>query len=144
MDVREINQAGMELIKSFESCSLQPYKDSRGMWTIGYGHTLGVTGDYPNITQEQADALLRQDLAAAEGHVLHFITAELDDNQFAAIVSLTYNCGTAPLLGTLGQDLNDGYYDDAAAQILRWDHCNGQVVEGLTRRRKAEYDLFNT
>lgn len=38
----KISNKGLELIKKFEGCRLAAYKDSSGVWTIGYGHTRGV------------------------------------------------------------------------------------------------------
>lgn len=136
----QINDAGLNLVKSFESCSLTPYQDIKGVWTIGWGHT-GPDVTAP-ITQEQADAFLMHDLGTAEYEIDNRIDAPLNENQFSALVSLVYNCGPAPLVGHLGQYLIAGRYDQAADAFLNWDHVNGQIVHGLTQRRTAERDLF--
>lgn len=146
--MREINQAGIDLIKSFESCSLVPYQDIKGVWTIGFGHTQDVDSTSARINSEEAEALLYEDLSAAEAIVCQIVDVDLTDNQFAALVSLTFNCGNAPLLGTLGTLLNTSCYSQAADFILKWDHAriNGveTVVDGLSRRRQAERTLFLT
>lgn len=142
--VRHINQAGLDLIKRFEGVDLSPYPDVRGVWTIGYGHTHGVDETYPDITLAEAENLLQGDLRAAEGYVGKFITATLTDNQFAALVSLTYNCGTAPLLMHLGGYVNAGKMAEAADEFLKWNHSGGKVYDGLTNRRDAERALFLT
>jgi lysozyme len=139
---RSINAAGLALIKSFEGFSSYPYRDSAGVWTIGYGHTKEVSTWSSPVTEEEAEDLLRADLADAEADVETQITAPLNDNQFAALVSLVFNVGTAPLTRTLGTLLNSGDYTGAAGEFLKWDHAGGQVNAGLSRRRVAERELF--
>src|SRR5438270_11416483 len=65
---RHINEAGLAMIKSFEGLRLDAYRDPVGIWTIGYGHTLGVQPGM-TLTEPQATDFLRQDLAAAESSV---------------------------------------------------------------------------
>ena len=81
---RQINDAGLKLIESFEGLRLDAYTDVAGIWTIGYGHIRGV-GPGMTITQDQATAFLRQDLGQAEASVdAATSSVETDDNQFAA------------------------------------------------------------
>lgn len=144
---REIITAGLELIKSFEQFRSHPYQDQAGVWTIGYGSTYGVTADTAPITKAQAVELLNCDVANAERAVSRGIRTTLNDNQYAALVSLVFNCGNAPLLGTLGRYLNQQVspnYAVAADEFLKWNHVDGRVSAGLTRRREAERDLFLT
>lgn len=146
--INKLNDAGLELIKSFEGCSLAVYLDIAGNPTVGTGHLI-TDKDAPlkifdTITQAQADNYLKQDLSAACLDVENAIYAELNDNQYGALVSLVYNCGDAPLHGTLGNRLNANDYEAAADEFLRWNHVCGEVVDGLTRRREAERRLFNT
>jgi lysozyme len=131
------NQAGLQLIESFEGLRLNSYEDSVGVWTIGYGHTLGVKAGQ-TITQQQAQAFLQQDLAVAEAPV-NKLGLNLTDNQFAALVSFTFNLGGGNLNKLMSQGL-------AAApdRILLFDHAGGKVLPGLTRRRQAERALFLT
>jgi len=141
---REINDAGLELIKSFESCSLTPYLDVGGVPTIGYGHTEGVSMDGAPIEQEQADSWLLDDLDGAEHVVENTINVPINDNQYAALVSLVFNCGGSPLTGTLGTKLNSGDVTGASEEFSRWNHVHGVICDGLTKRRAAEQGLFNT
>jgi GH24 family phage-related lysozyme (muramidase) len=139
---RQINQAGLDLIKRFEGCKLRAYRDPVGVVTIGYGHTrtarLGQS-----ITNQQAEALLRQDIAEFEDAVESLIDVPLTDNQFAALVSLAFNIGAGALRrSTLRQKLNAGDYSGAAREFLRWDKGGGRVLKGLSRRRYAEMTLF--
>ena len=140
---RQINQAGLDLIKSFESCSLSAYQDSGGVWTQGFGHTDGVTSDSPDITDGQAEILLEKDLFNAENQVQSHIYADLNDNQYSALVSLVFNCGTKPLLSPVGIHLNNNEFDLACQHWLLWNKVDGIESIGLTRRRNAEVDLFN-
>jgi lysozyme len=145
---RTINDAGLTLVKSFESFQSHPYQDEGGIWTIGYGHTHGVNPQTTPVTEPQACDILRADLQQFADYVSDYITAALNDNQFSALVSLTENCGTAPLLSGLGQLLNEGEYEDAGNHFLLWDkeHIDGDLVQsdGLLRRRQAEQSLFLT
>lgn len=136
--------AGLELTKSFESCRLTAYRDSGGVWTIGFGHTGEDVHPGLLITQAQADALLIQDMQVAVNAVNRLVTVSLNQNQFDALVDFTFNLGEGTLArSTLLRVLNAGNYDDAADDLLVWDHVDGQVVAGLLRRRRAEQDLFN-
>jgi lysozyme len=142
--MRAINQAGLALIMSFESFRTGPYLDEGNTWTIGYGHTSGVTEQSSIITEEEAEALLRADIATAEASVAELVTVPLTDNQYAALVSLVYNAGSAPLSRMLGVRLNRQDYQGAADEFLRWRLAGGLVSDGLVRRREAERALFLT
>ena len=139
---RKIGQAGLALIKQYEGCRLAAYRCAAGVWTIGYGHTAGVHSGM-TITQAQADAYLQQDIAKFEGYVNNPayvpITANLNQNQFDALVSFAFNLGAGNL-----RKLCKGR---TAAQIARampsYNKAAGKVLAGLTRRRKAEQALFN-
>ena len=82
------SDVGIELIKSFEGCRLLAYQDSVGIWTIGYGHTNGVIKDQ-KITEAQATAYLKEDLAKAEKAV-NEKQLGINQNQFDALVSFTF------------------------------------------------------
>ena len=131
------NQAGLQLIESFEGLRLNSYQDSVGVWTIGYGHTQGVKQGQ-TITQQQAQAFLQQDLSVAEAAV-NRLGLTLTDNQFAALVSFTFNLGA----GNLNKLMKNGL---AAVpdRILLFDHAGGRALPGLTRRRQAERALYLT
>lgn len=142
--MRHISETGLAFIQQWEGFRGKPYQDSGGVWTQGYGHTRGVTAETSEITQDEALHLLADDLAIAEAEVSRLIKVNLTDNQFAALVSLTFNAGSAPLLKTLGHKLNDGDYEGAADSFLVWSHVNGVVNAGLENRRAAEKELFNS
>jgi len=140
----QINKRGLQLIEKFESLRLTPYKDEKGLWTEGYGHTKGITADSPAIDQSTAENWLKEDVREAEFLVGKYIHVPLNGNQFSALVSLVFNCGYAPLLGQLGQKLNRKDYDGAAQEFDRWDHEGECESNGLLRRREAEKQLFLT
>tara|TARA_X000001388_G_C2225841_1_gene121090 strand:+ start:819 stop:1244 length:426 start_codon:yes stop_codon:yes gene_type:complete len=133
---------GINLIKHFEGCELEAYKCPAGVWTIGYGHIKGVQqGDV--ITEQQADDMLVEELEEYENYIHNLVNCPLNQNQFDALVSWVYNLGSSNLqASTLLKVLNAGDYAGVPAQILRWNKAGGKVLEGLTRRRQAEADLF--
>ncbi|NJO39832.1 MAG: lysozyme [Cyanobacteria bacterium CRU_2_1] len=139
---RRINAKGLRLLKSFEGLRLEAYLDPVGIWTIGYGTTSGI-GPGMVITEAEAEAFLRRDLRRFEGAVIDLVTVPVTDDQFSALVSFTYNVGEGALAGsTLLRLLNRGDYQGAADQLLRWNQGDGEVLPGLTRRRRAERALF--
>jgi len=141
----KINTAGLNLLKSFEQCRLIAYQDSGGVWTIGWGHTGDDVYSGLVITQEQADALLAQDLAGCEAGVTRLLKRPVNANQFSAMVCFAYNVGLGNFKqSTLLNCVNKGQFGDAAKEFLRWNRVKGIISAGLTRRRQAESDLFQT
>jgi lysozyme len=146
---RTIDDAGLDLIKQFEGCVLTAYQDVAGIWTIGYGHTAGVRAGM-TFTQDQANQALKSDLLSAETAVDKDVAAAAtSDNQFAAMVSLCYNIGSANFASsTVLKAHRAGDTRKAADAFLLWNKAtiDGvlQVVAGLTRRRTAERALYLT
>lgn len=134
---------GIELIKRFEGFESKPYLCPAGKWTIGYGWTQGVTKDSKPITEAEATKLLADGLSSYEIGVLDCVDVDLQQCEFDALVSFAYNLGVHALRGsTLLKKLNEGDYEGAADQFLRWDKAGGKVLAGLTKRREAERELF--
>lgn len=133
---------GVSLITTFEGCRLKAYKCPAGVWTIGYGHTSGVKeGD--TITQQTADEYLRNDLKKIENSVIKYDSIyHFNQNQFDALVSFTYNCGTANLK-SLTQSGNRTI-KQISERILLYNKAGGVVLSGLQRRRYAEKELFDS
>ncbi len=135
---------GVDLIKSFEGFSAVPYADPAGIMSIGYGHKILPGELFDTITEDTGLALLRSDLFDTEQAVNELVTVPLNQNQFDALVSFTYNLGQGRLKeSTLLQLLNDGDYQGASAQIIRWRFVGTTVSDGLYRRRQAEQALFD-
>lgn len=133
----KINNAGLELIKSFEGCRLVAYKCPADVWTIGYGHTAGVY-EGQVITQAQADNMLKSDMKKYEKYVTDNVKLPLNENQFSALVSFCYNCGVGNLK-TLVKNRNTQQIADA---MILYNKASGKVLAGLVRRREAERKLF--
>lgn len=134
--------AGRKLLEEFEGVRLSAYLDGNAIPTIGFGHTTGVKmGDI--CTRAQADAFLTDDLKTAEGAVNRLVKVPLNQNQFDALVSITFNIGQGNLEhSTLLRILNLRQYEEAATAFLMWDKVAGAISPGLNRRRDAERVLF--
>ena len=141
-DNMKISAEGLALIKKFEGCELEAYQCSAGVWTIGYGHTKDIE-EGMTITKEQAEEMLVDELHEYESYVNEYVTVELEQNQFDALVSWVYNLGPNNLkASTMLKVLNSGDFSGVPAQIKRWNKAGGKVLEGLIRRREAEALLF--
>ena len=146
-DVNKLSysEKGLALTEQFEGLRLEAYQDSVGVWTIGYGHTGPDVHAGLTITQEQASALLLQDAGTAVAAVNRLVTVPLTQNQFDALVDFVFNLGSGNFAkSTLLRELNAGNTAAAAAQFLVWNRAGGVVLPGLTRRRQAEAELFET
>ena len=136
---------GLALTEQFEGLQLTAYQDPVGVWTIGYGHTGNDVQPGLTITQEQASALLLQDVASAVAAVNRLVTVPLTQNQFDALVDFTFNVGQGNLTSsTLLRELNAGNTAGAAAQFLVWVYAGGVQLPGLVKRRQAEAALFQS
>jgi lysozyme len=134
---------GIKLIQFYESLRLQAYRDPIGIWTIGYGHTGPEVIEGLQITEAQADEILRKDLEEFEGYVNDYVKVPLSQNQFDALVSFTFNLGPANLKrSTLLKLLNQKKYAEASKEFIKWDKAAGKTLAGLTKRRQAESSLF--
>ena len=153
-----LSEHGLELLKEWEGFKQTVYKDSAGLPTIGTGHLLtkselssgkitinGVPVSYENgLTEQQVTDLLAQDVQPAAAAVNNNVKVPLDQNQFDALVSFTFNVGVGAFTGsTLLKLLNQGQYDQVPDQLLRWTRAGGQVVQGLVNRRNNEIKLWN-
>lgn len=141
----QINQKGLDLIKSFEGCKLTSYLCPAKVWTIGFGHTGDDVKPNMNISLARAEELLKQDLAKFEQGVQKIVTSTLNENQFSALVSFAYNCGLGNLKSsTLLKKVNINPNDKTiASEFLKWDKAGGVVLAGLTKRRASEALLYN-
>lgn len=137
----KISKSGIDLIKSFETCRLIAYKalKSEQYYTIGWGHNGPDVKPNMVISQAQADRYLQQDLEKFENYVNQYCAKlNLNQNQFDALVSFTYNCGA----GNLKKLIEGRTISQIADAMLNYNHSAGEVVAGLTKRRKAERELF--
>ena len=131
-----------KLIKQFEGLRLKAYLCPAGIWTIGYGHTSGVS---PNsfITIQEADEYLHRDVATIEMK-LNKLNLILRQCQWDAIISFVFNVGignfkSSTLLAKIRINPEDNSIMD---EFLRWVYANGKVMKGLQKRRLAEMKLY--
>jgi lysozyme len=145
-----VSKNGLDLIKEFEGLHLKPYLCPSKIPTIGYGNTYYPDGkkvtlqDKP-ITEEKALEMLEYVANKDFGsYILKVVKVPLNQNQFDALVSFAYNVGNGNFnSSTLLRWLNQGNYKEASNQLLKWNKSKGVVLNGLTRRRKAEKALFD-
>lgn len=131
-------------LRAFEGFRSDAYRDSAGVWTIGYGATLGVRPGMTTTRREAEERLLR-DLEAHAVPALAYVKVPLSEHEKAALASFAYNVGVGAFArSTLLRKLNADNRQGAADEFLRWDKAGGRVLRGLTRRRKAERRMFLT
>lgn len=147
--ITKIGQKGLDLIKEFEGLRLKPYLCSAKVPTIGYGNTFYEDGTKvkltdPPITNERAIQLLHLILANFEKHVDSYCRDDINQNQFDALVSFAYNCGTGALKSsTLLKKVNANPNDPTIrAEFMKWTRAGGKQLAGLIRRRTAESNLY--
>lgn len=139
----KLSNRGLDLIKNFEGLRLYAYKpvSTEKYWTIGYGHYGEDVKEGQKITIEEAEELLRQDMTRFELYVNSYCDyLNLNQNQFDALVSFTYNCGYGNLQDlTRNKTLNK---EAIANRLLLYTHAGGKELAGLVKRRKMEKELF--
>ena len=145
----KISKKGLALIKEFEGCQLTAYQDEVGVWTIGYGITnsdksitkttikKGLT-----ITKEKAEEWLEECLNRIYAHKImkYDVRYNWNQNEFDALVSFAFNLGSIDQLTANGSRSKSVISN----KLLEYNKAGGKVYAGLTRRRKAERDLFLT
>ncbi len=139
---------GILIIEEFEGFRAKAYKDAVGLPTIGYGTLIDSAEEKhlltETITKEQAEVLLRKELAMIEKKFTIMVTSKVNQNQYDALVSFAYNLGINNLKSsTLLKKVNANPADATIrVEFNKWTHAGGKVLEGLVRRRKAEGDLY--
>lgn len=135
----DISQNGINLIKKYEGCRLKAYKPvaTEKYFTIGYGHYGADVRQGMTITQAQADAFLKKDCTASVKAV-NALGKPFNQNQFDALVSFCYNCGS----GNLKSLCNGRTIDQIGDKIILYNKAGGKVLNGLVKRRKEEQALY--
>ena len=133
------SQVGIDLIKKYEGCRLTSYKlKGESNYTIGYGHSNWNIQQGNEITLEQAEELLKNDLERFEGYVRN-TRLELNQNEFDALVSFTFNCGK----GNLDKLVSGRNKQEIAEHIVNYTKSgNTANRKGLKQRRLEEKELF--
>lgn len=151
-----MTEIGLKLIAEFEGLPkknpLDAYWDKYGkVWTIGYGATHYLDGSPVKQgdklkSKEEALELLREMTKQYEENVYKLVTHPINMYQADALTSFAYNCGVGNLKkSTLLKKVNKNDMDPTIRdEFAKWNKSGGQVLAGLTRRRKAEADLYFT
>ncbi|MNH85268.1 Lysozyme RrrD [compost metagenome] len=147
VDEMSLSVDGVNQICNFEGLKLSAYDDGTGVWTIGYGTTRYPNGkrvsEGDRCSLEQAKTYMQHDLKIFERAVNSSVKVPLKQNQFDALVSLTYNIGVGAFKhSTLLKKLNSGDYKEAANQFDVWVNAGGKRLKGLVNRRAMEKKLF--
>ena len=143
------SEKGLALIKEFEGFKSKPYKCPAGVPTIGYGSTFYLNGSKVKLTdraisEKEASELLIKSLAKYENTINVAVKVPLDQNEFDALVSFVYNLGSGNFISSTSLKLINANASpvEIAQQFIKWNKCNGEPLDGLTRRREAERDLY--
>ena len=144
---RQISQHGLDKLKQWEGIKTKAYQDTGGVWTIGYGHTAMAGDPKPRsgmvISAEDAEKILLKDLVQYEAAVESLVKVKLTDNQFASLVSFTFNVGIENFKKSkLLKKLNAGNYDAVPTELTKWTKAGGKKIQGLVNRRRAEGYLW--
>ena len=138
----QMSEHGLDLLRRFEGLRLRAYRCPAGVWTIGYGHSGPDVRAGLRIEDEEAERLLRADVARFEEGV-RAIAGACTQGQFDALVSFAFNLGLGALMSsTLLRKHRAGDAEGAAAEFGRWVHGGGRRLPGLVRRRAAEAALY--
>lgn len=144
---RSVSVRGLDQLKHDEGLRLEPYRDEKGVLTIGYGHKILPGESFTKITPQEAERILRSDIALAERAVKKGVKVSISQAQYDALVSFAFNAGVNGFLtSTLLRKLNAGDAAGAAREFLRWENvcdatgCKKSKV--LALRRAREKKLF--
>ena len=145
---RSVSEDTVQMIKEFESYRENAYLDAANKWTIGYGNTYYQDGTPVKkgdvVTKSEGEALFRNVLQEFANDVNDMVKVDLNDCQFGAIVSLSYNIGVdafkrSTLLRKLNTDPND---PSIANEFSRWVRAGGKTLNGLVKRRRKESEFY--
>lgn len=154
-----LSSVGEKLIKEFESCELEAYQDTAGIWTVGWGNTKYENGarvkQGDKIPQFRADQLFGRIIQGFINDVNYLTKGiQLKQHQFDALVSFAYNVGSDIDIDKIPEGLGDSTLlklilnnpenPDISKELLKWNKSGGKVRAGLIRRRKAEAHLYFT
>lgn len=144
-----LSPQGLDLLKKLEGFSAKPYKCSAGKLTIGYGHVILPNERFTEITIDEANSLLKKDIACAE-HAINKRFSNLKQNQFDALVCFVYNTGETVEFSNSNvlKYIKLREYETAISYWKQWnkvrDNKTKMLVfsQGLQNRRDAEIELF--
>lgn len=138
----------LKMLAHHEGVRQKPYKCPAGLWTVGVGHLIGDGKSLPDawnrtFSLEEVYAILAKDVTRFERGVEKYISIQLTQGEFDALVSFAFNLGLGTLQkSTLRQKLNRGDKEGAIESLLKYNKAGGKILKGLDNRRKDEAALF--
>lgn len=145
----KFNAEGKKLLKKLEGFKAIPYKDSAGIFTVGWGHTGKDVIPNRLYTLEECEILFNRDVRISSNGIKKTIKCDLNDNQFSALVSFCYNIGISNFINSsLLRRLNNNEEPNIVArnEFPKWKFVTklGKKIEldGLIKRRMSELELF--
>ena len=153
----KISKNGIEFIKQWEGFRTKPYKDITGLLTIGYGHLIHPGEIFLEVTKEEAEYYLMQDIEWAEEVINKYVPLRyLTQNQYDSLVSFVYNVGMGAIgrkdgfvylkngkSSTMLRALQSEDFVKASKEFPKWSHAGGKIIKGLFNRRTEEQTMFN-
>lgn len=142
-----LNQKGIDLMHKYEGLKLSSYKCPAGVWTIGFGNTFyengAKVGPNQHISERRAHQLF-ENIVNKNFNLKPLIKVVLTENQYSALVCFAYNVGMGNFSkSTLLKKVNANPNDETIAkEFLKWNKAGGKVLNGLTKRRQSESDLY--
>ncbi|MFN7038704.1 MAG: lysozyme [Alphaproteobacteria bacterium] len=138
-----ITQEAISLIKKFESYSPTIYLCPAGYKTIGYGHVIKKNEYFYNLSLEEAEKLLLNDMLKIEKFILKSLKISVSIGQINALISFAFNVGNAAFQrSTLRQKINSKNFEEVPREFRRWIKARGRILKGLVRRREEEIKMF--
>lgn len=136
----------LEIIKKYEGFSSQAYKCPAGVWTVGWGHTGRDINKDTILTREEAELMLKKDVANLQEQILFLLDDKPTTNELDALTSLVYNVGLGAfkrsrLLKRINLKDNP---ELVAKEWIEFNKINGKISTGLLRRRAEEVSLYFT
>ena len=149
--MRNVTDSGLDLLIEFEGFRSKAYRDVAGIWTIGYG-TIRIHGRPVRptdvCTQQEARRFMVEDLRRFCEAVDVVLPADATQDQFNALVVMAYNIGVGGFKSSTIYRKLQSRTPLTESNFTVWNksRVDGElvVVPGLTRRRLAEYRLYNS
>jgi lysozyme len=142
-DTMQTSTAMLSMLKRRESLSLTRYALGDGGYTWGYGHYSTNPNALPlTITRDQAEQIFADDVRnRGEKWVKLYVTADLSQNEFDALVSIAFNMSPQSFKKFAAQVNAGNGIDDIAAESVTW--VDPKFTNGIANRRAAEVAVFN-
>ena len=155
----KFSEKGVDTLKDMEGFESEPKPDIAGHLTIGNGHKIKNGEKFTKITEQEADLLLRQDVAPLEKFINVHLNTLVTQNQFDALVMFIFNIGETNFLkSSVFEFLKSKKYKEATVPWSKWINITVEEVskdtgesvkklvpvQGLINRRAREIQLFNT